>query len=305
MPITKTKTFNNIRIFLDNIYFPVLDISLWRLLQIYVGGLFKNQVISQAASISWTFFFSLFPFILFLLSILPYFPHYNEVYDYIFNELLPRVLPNNVQADITLYIESSIMPKITELSKWTIFLVLFFATNGTYSMINGFNKNTDTHRGIVKEYILAFFITLAFTSGIILSILGIYYSEVVFKLLMPEYQENWLTSNLTSIIRYISFPLFYGVALSLFYWAGTIKMTKFTQVIPGTILTTILFVLTTYIFAVYVGKFATYNMLYGSIGSVILLMIWVEVNVVLILFGNELNLVIKRIHMDNQNKIKQ
>lgn len=197
------------------------------------------------------------------------------------------------------------MPKITELSKWTIFLVLFFATNGTYSMINGFNKNTDTHRGIVKEYILAFFITLAFTSGIILSILGIYYSEVVFKLLMPEYQENWLTSNLTSIIRYISFPLFYGVALSLFYWAGTIKMTKFTQVIPGTILTTILFVLTTYIFAVYVGKFATYNMLYGSIGSVILLMIWVEVNVVLILFGNELNLVIKRIHMDNQNKIKQ
>ena len=80
-----SKTFDKIRVFLDDIHIPVLDISLWGLLEIYVGGLFKNQIIKQAASISWNFFFSLFPFILFLLSILPYFPHYNEVYDYIFN----------------------------------------------------------------------------------------------------------------------------------------------------------------------------------------------------------------------------
>ena len=293
-----SKTFDKIRVFLDDIHFPVLDISLWGLLEIYVGGLFKNQIIKQAASISWNFFISLFPFILFLLSILPYFPHYNEVYDYIFNVLLPRILPNNIQEDVTLYIESTITPKIMEISKWTILLVLFFATNGTYSMINGFNENTDDRRGFVKEYVIAFFITLAFTSAIILTILGIYYGEVVLKLFMPEYEEYWFAYNLTSIISYISFPIFYAVALSLFYWVGTVRMTKFIQVVPGTILTTILFMITTYIFAIYVGKFARYNMLYGSIGSVILLMIWVEVNVALILFGNELNLAIKKIHSE-------
>ena len=293
-----SKTFDKIRVFLDEIHLPVLDISLLGLLEIYIGGLFKNQIIKQAASISWNFFISLFPFILFLLSILPYFPHYNEVYDYIFNVLLPRILPNNVQEDVTLYIESTITPKIMEISKWTILLVLFFATNGTYSMINGFNENTDDRRGFVKEYVIAFFITLAFTSAIILTILGIYYGEVVLKLFMPEYEEYWFAYNLTSIISYISFPIFYAVALSLFYWVGTVRMTKFIQVVPGTILTTILFMITTYIFAIYVGKFARYNMLYGSIGSVILLMIWVEVNVALILFGNELNLAIKKIHSE-------
>ena len=293
-----SKTFDKIRVFLDEIHLPVLDISLLGLLEIYIGGLFKNQIIKQAASISWNFFISLFPFILFLLSILPYFPHYNEVYDYIFNVLLPRILPNNIQEDVTLYIESTITPKIMEISKWTILLVLFFATNGTYSMINGFNENTDDRRGFVKEYVIAFFITLAFTSAIILTILGIYYGEVVLKLFMPEYEEYWFAYNLTSIISYISFPIFYAVALSLFYWVGTVRMTKFIQVVPGTILTTILFMITTYIFAIYVGKFARYNMLYGSIGSVILLMIWVEVNVALILFGNELNLAIKKIHSE-------
>ena len=256
-----SKTFDKIRIFLDDIHIPVLDISLWGLLEIYVGGLFKNQIIKQAASISWNFFFSLFPFILFLLSILPYFPHYNEVYDYIFNVFLPRILPDNIQEDVTIYIEDTITPKIMEISKWTILLVLFFATNGTYSMINGFNENTDDQRGFVKEYIMAFFITLAFTSAIILTILGIYYGELVLGLIMPEYRDNWLAHNLTSIISYISFPIFYAGVLSLFYWVGTVRMTKFIQVIPGTILTTILFMITTYIFAIYVGKFARYNML--------------------------------------------
>ena len=293
-----SKTFDKIRVFLDDIHIPVLDISLWGLLEIYVGGLFKNQIIKQAASISWNFFFSLFPFILFLLSILPYFPHYNEVYDYIFNVFLPRILPDNIQEDVTIYIEDTITPKIMEISKWTILLVLFFATTGTYSMIHGFNENTDDQRGFLKEYIMAFFITLAFTSAIILTILGIYYGELVLGLLMPEYRDNWLAHNLTSIISYISFPIFYAGVLSLFYWVGTVRMTKFIQVIPGTILTTILFMITTYIFAIYVGKFARYNMLYGSIGSVILLMIWVEVNVALILFGNELNLAIKKIHSE-------
>lgn len=302
MPIKNSKTFYKIQIFLDNIHLPMLDISLWGLLEIYIGGLFRNQVIKQAASISWSFFFSLFPFILFLLSILPYLPHYQEVYDYIFNVLIPRVLPDHMQGDVIGYIEESIIPKIEGLSKLTIILVLFFATNGTYSMINGFNENTDTQRGMFKEYVLAFFITLAFTLAIILSILGIYYAEVVLKLLMPEYQENWFASHLTQIIGYFSFPLFYGVALALFYWAGTVKMTKFTEAIPGAIFTTILFVLTTYAFAVYVGYFASYNVLYGSIGSIILLMIWVNVNVALILFGNELNLAIKKIHTENQQK---
>ena len=61
---------------------------------------------------------------------------------------------------------------------------------------------------------------------------------------------------------------------------------------------TVLFIITTYFFAFYVSKIAKYNVLYGSIGSIILLMIWVNFNVVLLLLGNELNLAIRKLRIE-------
>jgi membrane protein len=101
------------------------------------------------------------------------------------------------------------------------------------------------------------------------------------KLFTPAYDITWLVDNLSKIIGFVSFPLFYFILLTLFYWLGTVKITRFRQAIPGAVLTTVLFVTTTYIFAIYVKDIARYNVLYGSIGSMILLMVWVNVNVYL------------------------
>ena len=215
---------------------------------------------------------------------------------------MPRILPDHMLEDVTGYIEQNIMPNIAQMSLFTIALVLIFATNGTYALINGFNHDTDTQRGLIREYLLAFLVTASFTVAIVMCLLGIYYAEVVFKLLMPEYPSNWFFSNLTVIIGYFSFPLVYCLALALLYWVGSVEITRFKQSIPGAILTTVLFMVVTYFFAFYVSEIARYNVLYGSVGSMILLMIWVDVNVVLIMFGNELNLAIKRIHDSNKQK---
>jgi len=150
----------------------------------------------------------------------------------------------------------------------------------------------------VKEYLLAMLVTLAFLTLVFLSIFGIYYSEVVLKLFTPSYDISWFTKNLTKIIGFISFPVFYLILLTLFYWIGCIKITRIREAFPGAVLTTILFVLLTYFFAIYVAKFAKYNVLYGSIGSIILVMVWVNVNVFLILLGNELNLAIKKLKLE-------
>ena len=114
----------------------------------------------------------------------------------------------------------------------------------------------------------------------------------------PAYDISWLVNNLSKIIGFVSFPLFYFILLTLFYWLGTVKITRFRQAIPGAILTTVLFVVTTYIFAIYVKDIARYNVLYGSIGSMILLMVWVNVNVYLLLFGNELNMAIRKLRIE-------
>lgn len=290
--------FSRIQNFFDGIYIPVLGISLWKMLSIYLDAIFKNPLGRQAASISWSFFLSLFPMILFFLSVLPFMPHYDKLQFYIFEVLMPKVFPSHMQSDVTGYIQSSLIPNMKSISNFTILLSFIFATNGCFSLINGFNRNTELQRTFVKEYLLAMLITICFLSFVCLSIFGIYYSEVVLKLFTPAYDISWFTKNLTKIIGFISFPLFYFILLTLFYWIGCIKITRLREAFPGAVLTTVLFVILTYFFAIYVANIARYNVLYGSIGSIILVMVWVNVNVFLVLMGNELNLAIKKVKLE-------
>ena len=290
--------FSRIQNFCDGIHIPVLGISLWKMLSIYLDAIFKNPLGRQAASISWSFFLSLFPMILFFLSVLPFMPHYDKLQFYIFEVLMPKVFPSHMQSDVTGYIQSSLIPNMKSISNFTILLSFIFATNGCFSLINGFNRNTELQRTFVKEYLLAMLITICFLSFVCLSIFGIYYSEVVLKLFTPAYDISWFTKNLTKIIGFISFPLFYFILLTLFYWIGCIKITRLREAFPGAVLTTVLFVILTYFFAIYVANIARYNVLYGSIGSIILVMVWVNVNVFLVLMGNELNLAIKKVKLE-------
>lgn len=298
MGIKTPKFFLKIRNFLDEFHIPFLGISLWKMFEIYGQGVFKMQIGRMAASISWSFFLSLFPFILFLLSLLPYLPHYDKLQFYIFEVLMGNIFPAHVQQDVTNYIQNFIIPNMKNISNITIVFALIFATNGTHSLINGFNLNTDLQRTAVKEYFVAFLITIAFIVLIIASLFGVYYSEVVLKLFTPEMDISWFVNNLTKIISFFSFPIFYFVLLSLFYWVGCLKITTWKQAVPGAVFTTVLFILLTYLFAIYVRDFARYNVLYGSIGSIILVMVWVNVNIILILLGNELNIAIKKVRVE-------
>ncbi|ACU07988.1 Ribonuclease BN [Flavobacteriaceae bacterium 3519-10] len=298
MGIKTPKFLLKIHTYLDDLHIPFLGISLWKMFEIYGQGVFKMQIGRSAASISWSFFLSLFPFILFLLSLLPYLPHYDKLQFYIFEVLMLNVFPAHIQQEVSGYINSFIIPNMQNISTLTIVFAMVFAVNGTHSLINGFNLNTNLQRGAVKEYFVAFGITIAFIFLIIASLFGVYYSEVVLKLFTPEINISWLVRNMTKIIGFISFPVFYLILLALFYWVGCLKITSFKQALPGAVLTTLLFIVLTYFFAIYVRNFATYNVLYGSIGTIILVMIWVNLNIILILLGNELNIAIKKVRVE-------
>mgnify|MGYP003576673106 FL=1 len=284
--------------FFDDIHLPVLGISLWQLFQIYISGIFKGNIGRKAASISWSFTLSLFPFLLFLLSVIPYMPHYDKLQFYIFEVLMHNIFPSNIEGDVRDYIGTNIIPNMKGISNLTILIALVFATNGTFSIINGFNENSEEKLTDVKEFILSFFITIGFVTIVFLALFGVYYSEVVLKLFTPAYNISWLVNNLSKIIGFVSFPLFFFLLLALFYWLGTVKIIRFRQAVPGAILTTILFIVTTYFFTISVKNIARYNVLYGSIGSMILLMVWVNVNVYLLLFGNELNMALRKLRIE-------
>ncbi len=269
------------------------NLELRDFVKVYVGGLFQNQIMRTAASISWSFFISLFPFLLFTLSVLPYLPHYEDFKFYILNIFLAKILPSHILPDVSAYLENFLLPNIERISSWTLALALLFGTNGMFSLINGFNVHTGLKRPFLKEFSFALFLSTMFIVLIILMLFGIYYSEVVIKLYKPLHELDWFATNLSKIIGFLSFPVVYFLLLSILYWIGCLKMVRWVEAVPGAIFTTILFILLTYGFAVYVSNFASYNVLYGSVGTILLFMIWTNVNIVLILLGNELNIAIK------------
>lgn len=298
MALTLPKFLVRIKSFLDEIYIPFLGISLWKMFGVYGNGIFKNQIGKQAAAISWAFFMSLFPFLLFMLSLLPMLPHYDKLQFYIFEILIPKILPANILPDVTGYLQNYIIPNLKGINNVSLIFALIFGTNGTHSLINGFNANTDLQRNFFKEYLISIIITIAFIALIVLTMLGIYYSEVVLKLFTPNYDISWFVKNLSKIIGFFSFPVFYFILLSLFYWVGCLKITTWKQAVPGAVFTTVLFILLTYLFAIYLRNFAQYNVFYGSIGSILIAMIWVNINMILILLGNELNIAIKKVRIE-------
>ncbi|WP_143883744.1 YihY/virulence factor BrkB family protein [Chryseobacterium binzhouense] len=298
MAIKIPKFILKIQEFLDDLHIPVLGISLWQLFQIYFAGVFKGKIGKKAAAISWSFTLSLFPFLLFLLSVLPYMPHYDKLQFYIFEVLMSNIFPSNIEGDVRGYIQENIIPNMKGISNLTILIALVFATNGTFSIISGFNENSKEKLPDIKEFILSFFITIGFVSVVFLCLFGVYYAEVVLKQFKPAYDLSWFVKNLSKLIGFVSFPIFFFLLLTLFYWLGTVKIARFRQAIPGAILTTVLFILTTYLFTLYVKNVARYNVLYGSIGSMILLMIWINVNVYLLLFGNELNMALRKLRIE-------
>ncbi|WP_262147681.1 YihY/virulence factor BrkB family protein [Chryseobacterium foetidum] len=298
MAIKTPAVFLRIQKFFEDIHLPVLGISLWEMFQIYFAGVFKDRIGRKAAGISWNFTLSLFPFILFLLSVLPYMPHYDKLQFYIFEVLMHNIFPSNIEGDVRSYIEDNIIPNMKGISNLTILIALIFATNGTFALISGFNEKSEEKLSDVKEFILSFFITIGFVTIVFLALFGVYYVEVVMKLFTPIDNITWLTKNLSAIIGFVSFPVFFFLLLTLFYWLGTVKIVRFRQAVPGAILTTVLFIITTYFFTLYVKNIARYNVLYGSIGSMILLMVWINVNVYLLLFGNELNMALRKLRVE-------
>ena len=122
-------------------------------------------------------------------------------------------------------------------------------------------------------------------------------------------KHGFLQSNFTYNILLISkwlliFLLFYIIISFLYYYAPA-KRERFKFISPGASLATLLFLITTLGFNYYISNFSQYNKLYGSIGVLIIILVWIYINAIVLLLGFELNASIKRAGSISERKEKQ
>ena len=273
--------------FLRQIKFKSLyGFSLYELFRLYLTGLLKGSITTRAGSISFSFFMAFFPFVLFVLNLIPFFPIEN--FDQIFLGLIESLIPkesSNFFHEIFIDINSN---KRTGLLSTTLFLSIILIGNGVNSIFSGFSDSyhIEFSRNFIKQYLYAVMV------GLILVLV------VLFATIFSIFFDFLITKNIIVIsfvfylLKYVFLILIALVSFSSLYFFGTVQGRNLKFFSPGSVMTTLLLLLSTYFFGVYIDNFSNYNELYGSIGAVIIMMLFIWVNSISLLLGFELNVVI-------------
>ena len=257
-------------------------ISLYQIIELYFLGIIKGTLATRASSIAFSFFMAMFPFLIFVLNLIPFFPVANI--EDTFSSFFLSVAPTEAQDFLNgvLYdIQSK--PRGGLLSS-TFLLSIFFMGNGVNAIFGGFSESihVSLSRHFIKQYVYAVGVGVLLGLIFLISIAGYLFFELwVAKIFDFGFELNpW--------IRLVFFfGMAYLVSSILFYFGTHRGFSSFFS--AGALATTFLFALTSFGFGVYLDNFAQYNQLYGSIGAILILMLYIWLNAIVLLLGFELN----------------
>ena len=270
----------------QTITLPLFDgLSLYDVAIFFWKGIYEGAVTSRAASISFSFFLALFPGVIFVFTLIPFIPI--EGFQHELFRLLRDVLPPNSFDAAYSTITDILTIKRGDLLGITVAAALFFATNGTLALIGNFGQTIHrlNVRGFWSQYLAAFWLTLALALLLIGGIAVLALGEVWIPTLIPGDNGIWLTA-LARWVVLLGLVLF---AISLLFYFGPMRSAPWRFISPGALLATVLVWLTSYLFGIYVTDFSRYNQFYGSIGTLMIIQLWIYVNAIGLIIGFELN----------------
>lgn len=270
----------------QNVRLPLFDgLSAYDVAVFFWKGIYEGSVSSRAASISFSFFLALFPGVIFLFTLIPFIPvagFQSELF-----KLLRDVLPPNSFDAAYTTITDILTIKRGDLLSFTVLAAFFFATNGTLSLIGNFGQSIHrlNVRGFWSQYLAAFLLTLALSVLLIVGITVLTLSEVN----LGEWVGGELGLWIAAATRWIVLLGLVLLSISLLFYFGPMRSAPWRFVSPGALLATLLVWLTSYLFGIYVTDFSQYNQLYGSIGTLMIIQLWLYVNAIGLIVGFELN----------------
>ncbi|MEY8848792.1 YihY/virulence factor BrkB family protein [Psychroserpens sp. XS_ASV72] len=263
-------------------------LSLYDLLELYIIGIVKGALSTRASAIAYSFFMALFPFLLFVIIVIPYIPI--QGFEDEFLNFLQSFLPPTT----TDFFHENIFENIKGggLISSVFLISILLMANGVNAVFSGFESSYHEQltRNVFKQYMYALGIALilAFLLILTVAVLGFFNIYVVENIVELAHIKNQNTSLLVWS-QYLFFVIMVYLATATLYYFGTKEGKQFKFFSIGALFTTLLIILTSYLFGIYIENFAQYNKLYGSIGALLILMFYFWLNANILLLGFELN----------------
>lgn len=251
-----------------------------------------DNTTGMAAQLAYYFLLAVFPLLIFLLSIVPLFRIEPDVITSFINDYAPSQISGLLEGIISDVLTNS-GGGILSIG---LILTLWSASNGMTALMNAFNVAYDIEdsRNFVVSKLLSVFFTIILSLSVILTFVLIVFGEqignLMFGIIGLDDQFSVVWNLIRSILPVI---LVFVVFLIMYMTAPNIKL-KLKSVIPGTLFTTIAFLLASWGFSFYVSNFNNYSATYGSIAGVIILIFWLYITGVIIILGAQINSILHK-----------
>lgn len=251
----------------------------------------KEALVNRASSLAYNFMLAIFPAIIFLFTLIPYIPKKIGFQEQLMS-LIALVLPNNAFIAFEATINDIVNIQNGSLLSLGFLLSIFFSTNGVHKLMVAFNKSSllvET-RTWLKQRLVAIILTFIIALSVIVCIAAMAMGEILINYLKEElhYKGN-LTIYIIQFTRWALLGTLYFITVSILYRYGPAHAKKWKFFSAGSWLATVLAFLTIWGFSFYINNFSSYNKIYGSIGTLIVVMIWLYLNSLILLVGFELN----------------
>lgn len=264
-------------------------VSLFDSINFFRKEIFSSRFYTRASAISFSFLMAMPPLLLFFFSLVPYLPLPEEKILSTLSSMLQILAPNEqISSSAQEVLTDFITHKKNVLLSFSVLLTLYYASNGMMGLLNTFQKDLPgfkQYKGI-RLRMYAILLTLMLIIVVVLAIIFMMLQTWAASSFQVDFLQNLL------VVKAITYILVVGLSffiVSMIYRYGITTEKRFKWVSPGSIIATFLTIASTWVFFYAVNHLVNYDKIYGSIGTLIIFMVWINLIAQILLIGFELN----------------
>ncbi|HDI0349629.1 TPA: YihY/virulence factor BrkB family protein [Listeria innocua] len=247
----------------------------------------RNDVSGNAAQLAYYMLFSIFPMLLIAATLLAYL-HIDK--DSVFN-MIKEFAPDQIMDFLEENLNTLLTQKNGGLLSIGIIATLWSASNGMNAVMKSLNKayGVTNKRNYVVQRLLSMFFTLAMLATVGATLLLLVFGQQIGMFLINHlnFSEDFL--SFWNNLRWTVTLVVIFVVFTFLYWVAPNRRSTLISVLPGALFSTIGWTIASVGFAYYVNNFGNYSATYGSIGVIIILMLWFYLTGIILMIGGELN----------------
>lgn len=253
----------------------------------FIYQLKTDPIPDWAATLAFYFMLSIFPLMIFILALVPYFNVNIEVVDSFIHDYIPSAIAE--------LFSSTILDVISKpqggLVSFGILATIWSASNGVNALIRAVNRsyNIEETRHFFALRLLSILLTIGMIIVIVVTLLLPVFGDVIILAMETYFFVPEKTAILLNMLRWIVGISLMTLVLTFVYWIAPNVKLKFRQVIVGAVTATVGWQMISFAFSTYVSNFANFSATYGSLGGVIILMLWFFLTGIILIIGGEIN----------------